>query len=597
MRTIDDVHQQFAECFPEPALRPYAYFLSKRLEGGNVCISVDEPLRCVAESPYKIDRLPDLGALSAWVGRAGESAARPFILDGDRIYLQRYHKYETGILESIRNKLKSGEAKLPERLKALESQRDLIRSLGAVYGLEGLEPAEKVDWQSVAAIGSLLGDFSIITGGPGTGKTTTLAKILRILFAIEPGTRLALAAPTGKAAKRMQESLLSGMKSFPKDVQEKIEKLVPTTIHSLLGYKRESVDFKHGRDNPLPYDLVVVDEASMIDLPMFAKLLEATREGCRLILLGDKDQLASVEAGSLLGDLCQSTDRLNQFTPDRIGWINGFIPDAERRVTGDHVKDGEALLAGCIYELRMSHRFKAQGLIGNLSRAIIAGNVSEVERIVEGDHRPKLTYDPAYEDGVLEGFLSGFESYISETDVKMALEKLNKLRILVTVREGPRGLHAVTRRIEDALMRKGWIAPRDGFYPHRPVIVTRNNYELGLMNGDIGIVRPDVDGRLRVWFEDPEGGTRSVVPAFLSNCETVFAMTIHKSQGSEFDKVLVILPEGTDNPLLTRELLYTGVTRAREEVVIQGSRETLKKAVASQVMRISGIGHRINAMD
>jgi exodeoxyribonuclease V alpha subunit len=518
-------------------------------------------------------------------------------MDGDRIYLQRYHKYETGILESIRNKLKSGEAKLPERLKALESQRDLIRSLGAGYGLEGLEPAEKVDWQSVAAIGSLLGDFSIITGGPGTGKTTTLAKILRILFAIEPGTRLALAAPTGKAAKRMQESLLSGMKSFPKDVQEKIEKLVPTTIHSLLGYKRESVDFKHGRDNPLPYDLVVVDEASMIDLPMFAKLLEATGEGCRLILLGDKDQLASVEAGSLLGDLCQSTDRLNQFTPDRIDWINGFIPDAERRVTGDHAKDGEALLAGCIYELRMSHRFKAQGLIGNLSRAIIAGNVSEVERIVDGDHRPRLTYDPTYEDEVLEGFLSGFESYIRETDVKMALEKLNKLRILVTVREGPRGLHAVTRRIEDALMRKGWIAPRDGFYPHRPVIVTRNNYELGLMNGDIGIVRPDADGRLRVWFEDPEGGIRSVVPAFLSNCETVFAMTIHKSQGSEFDKVLVVLPEGTDNPLLTRELLYTGVTRAREEVVIQGSRETLKKAVASQVMRISGIGHRINAMD
>ena len=348
MKRTDDVHEQFAECFPEPALRPYAYFLSKRLEEGHVCISVEEPLQCVAESPYKIKNLPDLGGLSGWIGKPGEPTDRPFIVDGERIYLQRYHRYETGILDSIRKKLKSGEAKLPERLKALESQRDLIRSLGAVYGLEGLEPAEKVDWQSVAAIGALMGDFSIITGGPGTGKTTTLAKILRILYAIEPGTRLALAAPTGKAAKRMQESLLSGMKSFPKDVQEKIEGLVPTTIHSLLGYKRESVDFKHGRDNPLPYDLVVVDEASMIDLPMFAKLLAATGEGCRLILLGDKDQLASVEAGSLLGDLCLSADRLNQFKPDRIDWINGFIPDAERMVTADHVKDGEALLARLI---------------------------------------------------------------------------------------------------------------------------------------------------------------------------------------------------------------------------------------------------------
>lgn len=595
MLNHSDVYQQFSESFSIPAIRPYAYFLAKRLEEGHICIPLEEPLSAVATSPYKIDRLPDLRQAAVYVGKADEAGPKPFIVDGDRIYLQRYHRYETIVLKHIREKVLSGAALMAVRKQALEVHRDLILSLGAAYRTAGLTADEVVDWQLVSAISALLRDFSIITGGPGTGKTTTLAKILRILYAIQPDVRLALAAPTGKAAQRMHESLLASMTDFPEDIRNRIAVLKPSTIHLLLGSVPDSVYFKHHKDHPLPYDLVVVDEASMIDMPMFAKLLGALGDTGRIILLGDKDQLASVEAGSLLGDLCQSVDTLNQFTDEQASWTNTFIAEDARKLTPAYRKCSNTLLADSILELRLSHRFKSQGAIGNLSRAIIRSDADALRNLIADKSEPTLSFDTEYADAVLSNFLDGYEAYIREDDIATALKKLNLLRVLVTIKDGPRGLHAMVRRIEDILTRKGWLKPSAGFYPHRPVIVTRNNYELSLFNGDIGIVRADDGGNLRVWFESVDDGIRPVVPAFLSNCETVFAMTIHKSQGSEFDKVLVVLPEGTDNPLLTRELLYTAVTRAKQEVVIQGTAATLLHAAGSMVRRISGVNSRINS--
>ncbi len=588
MHTLADPHRMFAECFPERAIWPHAWLLSKRLEEGHVCIGLDEPARLGAELPYPLTG--DIGLLRGLVGRPGE--VRPFILDGDRLYLHRYHGYESGIVERLRAKVATGRARQEERRRWVEGVADLVRSLGADYPLEGLRPDECVDWQLVAAVNALLLDVSIITGGPGTGKTTTLAKLLRILYACEPGARVALAAPTGKAAMRMLESLKRSAAGFPEDVRQRIEALKPSTLHRLLGWQRGRLDFRYNADRPLEADVVVVDEASMVDMPMFARLLDALGDRTRLVLLGDKDQLASVEAGSLLGDLCQSVGdaRLNGFDPAFCDWCNGFL-GAGRGLRAEDRGPGNGLLAGCITELRLSHRFRAQGDIGRLSRAIIAGDAEAVQAIAAADSR-EAGFDTACSDDVLDAFVQGYAAFIREPDPLQALAALGRLRVLVAVREGPRGLYAVNRRIEQMLQSRGLLAPTGEFYPNRPVIVTRNNYELDLFNGDVGICR--TAGRnVRIHFEGQDGSVRDVPAASLSHCETVFAMTIHKSQGSEFDDVLVHLPEGTDTPILTRELLYTGVTRARRRVLLQAGLDTLLHTTGQRVRRTSGLQERL----
>lgn len=583
----------FAECFPETELHAYAWLLSRRQDEGHVCIGLDEPEALQAENPYPVCPPEDLKAITRLVGAPGE--VKPFIIDGGRLYLHRHHRYETRIVERIREMTANGAAKAEERRSLLHAQSGLIRSLGADYALEGLNEAERIDWQLVAALNALTDDFSIITGGPGTGKTTTLAKLLRILYACQPEARVALAAPTGKAAMRMLESLKRSAAAYPDEVRQRIEALKPSTLHRLLGWQKGSVEFKYNTGRPLEFDFVVIDEASMVDLPMFAKLLDACGERTRLVLLGDKDQLASVEAGSLLGDLCLAAagGELNGFEPAVAEWFNGFISDPARQITATHHRPKTGPLSGRIVELRLSHRFRAQGDIGRISRAIIAGDIHVVKAMVDEAGSADVRFDTHAEEAQLEDFILGYADYIREADPKAAMQKLNQLRVLVAVREGPRGLHAVNRRIEQMLQAHGLLMKGGEFYEHRPVIVTRNNYELDLFNGDVGITRK-VGDRYRVWFEGQEGQMRDVPAASLSHCETVFAMTIHKSQGSEFDRVLLLLPEGTDTPILTRELLYTGVTRAKQKVLLQAGIDTLLHTTEQRVRRISGVQERLS---
>jgi exodeoxyribonuclease V alpha subunit len=338
-----------------------------------------------------------------------------------------------------------------------------------------------------------------------------------------------------------------------------------------------------------------VDEASMIDIPMFARLLSATGTKGRVVLLGDKDQLASVEAGSLLGDLCPAVPKgasLNRFSLKRMEWLNSFIRDADRRITPFHVYKDPGPLHEGIVELAYSHRVKEAPRIRELSRAILNNDVPGLEGLMAEDGVGEFVFDASYDPMLLEQFVSGYAGYIEEKNPLVALKKLNALRVLATVREGPKGLYAMNRRIEEILAAKKLIRTGRTFYENRPVIVTRNNYETRLFNGDVGIVRM-VKKVLRVFFETEGGGLRDIPPAYLSNCETVFAMTIHKSQGSEFENVMVVLPEGTDSPLLTRELLYTGITRAKRRVVVSGSMESVLHACGTSVRRISGISDRL----
>lgn len=597
MHTIDDVHLQFAVLFDDERIRPFAYLLSKRLQEGHICIPIEEVLLPNSEQPFSISKLPDFQKMKQLVSSPNE-APTPFVKESDRMYFHRYHRYEVGIVDRIDALIQSGQRQEATRKEAIEKCRNLFSELQADYSKQGLEPQERIDWQLVAVIQALLNDFTIITGGPGTGKTTTLSKVLRLLYAMEPTARVALAAPTGKASMRMFESLQRSTENFPEEIKAKVNALSPSTLHSLLGYKRNSIYFKHDKENPLPFDWVIVDEASMIDVPMFYKLLQAVGPKARVILLGDKDQLASVEAGSLLGDLCLALPKLNQYSSANAAWINSFIKDSDKQISPEFIDDHTPSFSSNIIELKLSHRFKARGGIGRISHAIIHDHEEAIKDMMSTTPDPKVVFDTRYEDETLETFAEGYRSYINEADIKLALKKLNDLRVLVTVREGERGLYALNKKIETILVRKKLIYKgTNEFYMHRPVMVTRNNYEIELFNGDVGIVRPDDKGELRVWFEDPEApnGIRPVLPAYLDQCETVFAMTIHKSQGSEFNDVLVILPEGTNNPLLTRELIYTGVTRAKEKVIIQGTQETLLFGAAASVKRYSGIKERINS--
>jgi len=577
MEDTIDIHSQFGRAFGRPELEPYAAALSRKLAEGHICLQTE---------------IRDLMRLRPFV-TDDPGVPAPFVYHDGRLYMQRYFSYETQVLRLIREKVEAGRPKEAERRALLEQHRNLITGLAASYSLAGLTEDERVDWQLIATLRAMLSDLFILVGGPGMGKTRTLSLLLQVIFATDPEARVALAAPTGKAGMRMHESLLKTTEEMSAPVRAAVESLRPSTLHSLLGYQKDSVYFRYNENNRLGYDWVMVDETSMVDLPMMAKLLAALGERTRIVLIGDQNQLSSVEAGSLLGDLCKTVPVFNRLPYQTAEWINGFIPDPERRMGESHLGDQDSLIGSVSVQLKLSHRFKAQGMIGNLSKAIIESRSDELRDLLSGNQDPNLVFDPGYDPNVLEEVALGYAEFIREPDIAKALDKLNELRVLVAVREGDRGLYGVNKKIEAILQQKKLIHPNKLFYEHRPVMVTRNNDALGLFNGDVGIVRPDGNGELRAWFQDAEKGVRAVNPAYLNDVETVWCMTIHKSQGSEFRTAMLILPEGTENKLLTRELLYTGVTRAKTRVVIQGSMETLLHAASQTVKRESGIVTRL----
>ncbi|AXY77596.1 exodeoxyribonuclease V subunit alpha [Paraflavitalea soli] len=596
MHALNDVHQQFAEYFGIPALKPYAYLLSKKLSEGHICLHLDQLTASADDLPAYYHLLPG-GSQSLetlpLVGKNGDDR-QPFVLYQNRLYLQRYFRYETGFLQRIRQFLAEEQAQLPQRLALLRQHKAFISRLFSNPGNGSAGASEDLaDWPLAAAITGILHNFTIITGGPGTGKTTTVAKILSLLYTTNPALKVALAAPTGKAAARMAESLRQTTLPLEAPILEKFQALHPSTIHRLLKPVAGTHYFRHNQQNPLSYDVVIVDECSMIDVALFAKLLDAIAPGTRLIMLGDKDQLASVEAGSLFGDLCLAQPILNQFSAERLALINEFIEDDRYRLPESHIShQHEHPLFQHLVELRRSHRFTGHTGIGSFSKAVIGNDAAALQQFLPPSRDEQVVIDPLYSNDLFEKFIAGYAAFITEKDISSALKKMNALRVLCAVREGEQGLYAINSRIEKWLDSKKLIQHTVPFYENRPIILTRNYYEHGLFNGDTGIIRANKQGVLMAWFEDSTGTLRSIMPGYLSEAETVFAMTIHKSQGSEFDEVLVILPPIANSPLLTRELLYTAVTRARKRVYLQGSGETILEAAQRVVERASGIAAR-----
>ena len=565
----------FADFFKdETSLSVNAEILMDKMLEGHVCLSLsDEDIESIHKSKFVNNG----------------STKQPFVLCEGQLYLERYFNYETNILNSIHRLVKYNEQEISTLMTQLHQNKSFIKQLFN-------NQAQGIDWQMVAALNACLYNFAIITGGPGTGKTTTVSKLLSILLQINPELKITLAAPTGKAAMRMKESMSNAFQylEISSDVKLILESIQSQTIHRLLGKKNDSPYFKHDAENQLNWDVIIVDEASMIDVPMMSKLLDATKSSTKIIFLGDKNQLASVEAGSIFNDLCEIQKQVNTFPEESIQFFNNFHDDVSSKLSANNVSDENHFFKGLLVELQQSRRFNSEEGIGYFSKSVIEGIMLNIDQWnLQAPHITKGISIVSYLADIKNDVLD-YEHYIKEKDIKKALILSSKLRVLCAVREGNYGVKMCNTFIEETLKEAKLIQPKFGFYENQLIMITSNNYQLGLYNGDIGIVRLDAAGMLKVYFEDQsaEDGLKEVSTSYIKNYETAFAMTIHKSQGSEFDTAIVVMPDHPI-PILTRELLYTGITRAKTLAKIVVTQSVLDFCIGKQVQRSSGIAKRI----
>lgn len=613
-----------------------------------------------------------------------------------RLYLRRYWQYEQSLHQHIAARLAAtgteSQGGRPIHWATGDASHPglLPQALNILF-----KQSNGLDWQKTACALAARSRFGIITGGPGTGKTTTVVRLLALLQTLQLAQhpsqplRIRLAAPTGKAAARLNESIAGQVAKLPftdlasllkgaeqgealskesvlestlweaalagdDSATEQLQATIPTevtTLHRLLGARPDTRHFRHSAANPLALDVLVIDEASMVDIEMMAATLSALPAHAQCILLGDKDQLASVEAGSVLGDLCRRADATH-YTPATAEWL---AQATGQPLPADFIDPAGQPLDQAITMLRVSHRFNEHSGIGQLAKAINQPGHAQSEREKQQAvsavlrhgypdiHHLVMSDDAALDKLVIHGSPSGFagkgegrtdregqpiapptgyrhylnvlhaqrprgESFEENQTAFDAwasevLSAYSHFQLLCALRKGPWGVEGLNQRIASTLRREKLLFGSDytlekGWYEGRPVLVTQNDYGLKLMNGDIGITLAVPDPRhpqqtlLRVVFpsSDSEKPIRWVLPSRLHAVETVFAMTVHKSQGSEFQHTALLLPP-TLNPILTRELVYTGITRAREWLtVVEAKRGVLNEAVMREVVRVSGMG-------
>ena len=569
-----------------PALGLAAALVSRQLADGHSCISLDAfgpgaPISGPPRSAWE-----ELLLDTSVVGRSGDD--KPLILDqAGRLYLHRYWRYEQAIGQDLLARI--GMDPLALDLPTLSA------------GLERLFPATPgaINWQKVAAFAAVRQRFSVITGGPGTGKTWTVARVLALLLE-QPGAenlRLKLAAPTGKAAARLQESLTQSLDQLACSdaVKARLQaKDLTTTIHRLLGPIPNSVRFRHGPENPLSVNVLVVDEASMVSLSLMARLLYALKkEDVRLILVGDKDQLPPVDPGGVLGDLCRAA-ALNQFS---VAFRQAHQECGGEKLPGvEAARNGE--LTDTAVQLLVNHRSGEAIALHTLSTAVNTRASADVAAILEkaGSAGTPIAWEPLpqrqhLKQALREAVRAYYLPVLQAASPEEALQALRRFRILCALREGPYGAQGLNHSVEEILADEvPGLAERMRFgsYPGKPVMVTSNNYVLKLFNGDTGVFWTRDGAPPLVHFPDETGAIRAIARERLPGHETVYAMTVHKSQGSEFEHVLLVLPEKA-GPVLTRELLYTGLTRARMSVRILGDESVLRTAVEAQAQRFSGL--------
>ncbi len=562
------------------AARRAALALSLATASGHVCLPLAELLERPEVDATTLRR--QLWA-SGVVGTPTDTEPRPMILDAqDRLYLHRYFDLERRLAQ----RLQRAAAAPPAEVTAAAQQQ-----LEALFG-----PGDgSVDWQKLAVALALRRRLVVVSGGPGTGKTTTVVNLLACLLAQQPDARIALAASTGKAAARMSEALRQRAAHLPQALRERLP-AEASTVHRLLGAFPGG--FRHDAAQPLAIDLLVVDEASMLDLALATRLLEAVPDSARLVLLGDKDQLAAVEAGAVFAEISAdaslSRDSIDALAglcgvpaaaivpaapaepgalPDTVVWLSRnfrFGGDSGIAIAAEHIRQG-----------------RAQALLEQLQQA---GDAS-LQWLDDAGNSPAAA--------TLQRLRDGFQPYFDALrrdagDVAAISQAFESFRVLCALRDGPRGVLAINQWLSDQARGLLGAPTASPWYPGRPVMVLRNDPLLKLFNGDIGITLPGAQGEPLVHFAAASGGGFRAVPALrLPAHETAFAMTVHKAQGSEFDELLVLLPAQRSR-VLSRELLYTALTRARRQVTLATTATVLAAAVAARTERQSGLRARLN---
>ncbi len=548
-----------------------------------------------------------VSCLKAEINYPEHAPVRPLVVQNNRVYLQRYWRYECELAVKIREKAKQTKQLEPSVTSAM---------LAELFPNSTNDP---LDWQKVAVCVAACQSLSFITGGPGTGKTTTVAKLLALLQGLakqqEQMLTIQLVAPTGKAAARLTESIIKAKKQLPSAFQNNLPEQCQT-IHRLLGAKPLSPYFKANASHPLYLDVLVLDEASMVDLPLMTKLFAALPAHAQVILLGDQDQLASVETGCVLSDICQAsfshlaeqhglaiyTDTMQQQLQQMLA-----LPTVQQ---SNNAK--QSAIQDNVVRLLKSHRFGQDSGIGQLAKAINQGQSKEVRQLLNSASFSDIHwYQPKQSHGqhllteirqqLLVKLLPSYKAYIQavkQGQIQQAFALLNQQQVLCAQKSGAWGVNQLNSLIESELHQQGLINQSQDFYVGRPVMLAKNDHQLKLFNGDIGIVMPDPDNANlnKVWFANAEGAFRGLLPSRLPSLDTLYAMTIHKSQGSEFDAVYLCLPPVTaanQGRGLNRELLYTGLTRAKKQCMLIAQEKALSMSLAQQCRRGSGLAERL----
>ena len=579
-----------------PAVQLAATMLSRVIRSGDTCLDLELAAGRSIGADTGYVRTP---SLETWIPLLRKSRAvgqpgqiHPLILDSShRLYLYRYWQYERRLVDNISGRISQSFSDIP----ATDFKCALDRYFPPISG-------KPFDWQKLAVVIALLSHFSIITGGPGTGKTFTIARLLALYCDLNQShaPRIHLSAPTGKAAAKLRSSVMAAKSHL--DLTDNTHACIPDevfTLHRLLKSIPGSSVFYYNAENHLPTDLLVIDEASMVDLALMSKVVSALPSGARLILAGDRDQLASVEAGSVFGDMCGVLDKPRYSR--RLGPIYHQLT-GEQLPSG--IADGEnrsGPMGDTIALLHHNYRFESSSGLGALSRAVRAGNAEDAIDLLTDAGEPDLNWVDLHEHEedhlyhlLAEALTESLESYLKSNSAMAALAAMQHFQILTALRKGPYGADGINGLVESVLVNRGLIQPDlyGGIHYHgRPVMINRNDYDIQLFNGDLGVVwnnEGHSGDEANVYFTAPDGGLRKIWPHRLPTHETVFAMTVHKSQGSEFDHVMLILPQ-RDNELLTRELIYTALTRARRQVTVWASRAVLEKALSRRLERRSGL--------
>ncbi|NQZ53086.1 MAG: exodeoxyribonuclease V subunit alpha [Piscirickettsiaceae bacterium] len=536
-----------------------AALLSDANSQGHVCLNL---AHAIDNEAYVSLALPE--QLAEWVQRLKQSHVvggagdfTPLILtEQGLLYLYRYWVDEQNVANAIRQRCQS----IP-LINQQQIQQDFADWSSNIEG---------VDWQKVAVFMALTRQFSVISGGPGTGKTTIVLRLLSMLFSQNNQLNIALTAPTGKAAARLQQAINNSG----------FESLEAKTLHRLLGISVDNQQGRYNAEKPLPVDVVIIDEASMIDISLMATLMKSLPAKARVILLGDSQQLASVESGAVLANLCQKHMLFSTEFCNDLATMTGIKINASQHNT---------VLIDGVVELQHSYRFEQQSDIGRLATAVQSGNIQSVFEVISTTQR-SLWQQQCDPSSILSSVTALYQPFFDAVnrgaDTLTCLQLFEQQRVLCALKTGSQSVQSVNGLIERVIQKQGW-RTNQNFYHGRPIMVTQNDHLQHLFNGDTGVVLRDESGELRAcfifdnvlhWFD------LARLPAH----ETAFAMTVHKSQGSEFDNVFVLLAE-EESPLLTRELLYTAITRAKKQVMLLCSETILTQTVITQHQRETGL--------